>query len=575
MVSFTREHLIFVARVFFVIWLAYFATLLVVVDVTCSIHGEHGVYMTYYYVLHALIVLTGVVVVWKFRNFCVQLLGIGYLIFVGYTCARMLVDEIWALQPGAFVFHVILYAGLVISLFLFLGEVVSTARAGEFPARLKAAARRCDPRTNQQALAIGVTGVVLLGILPFAYAGFFQEVSFVDDPANDMKVSFYHLPTGHLNYSWYVAPFSRAQADAELTRYQQLNSTFYYGCRQARFTNPQYRSNMTAVVRHLGDWGIDVVPVVAPQVEVPPGSGRYRGDFSTYYNYQWDLTTIDYLMDWIAEENLDNVRGLSLDVEGPKFADERNEVINRSLWAEAVAALQAKFDEFQARFPGRITHLIAMGGIAVDFFDGDDDLDIAQMTASVPPTWTTYGHMFYEIDDRYTGYSWYMNVRHVIEEVGVEQTVPWIGWFNEPDTLEQHPSYWANAKEQVKIGKALGVPELVLAPVRNVRGPDPTVALQRLDELVQIRQGFSPFGVRVVHDTRLYRDFPLWFEKFTPWYFIGDGSVFKDLLLGTPGAWFFWLAGVVTAATTTTFAIALWKAEKERHHARAPAPPPE
>ncbi|MHA1734175.1 MAG: hypothetical protein ACTSU5_19735 [Promethearchaeota archaeon] len=543
-----------ITRFLFCAWLVYFSFLVACVNVMMSLHGEHPAFMVYFWEVFAAVVLGGILIAWKYDSVLVRAFAVGYLVFVGYLSTRMLVEEMVAMAPGTLAYHVILFVGLAANLLLFLGELVGAAVHRGLHERFAGSWARLNPRGSRLALFLEASAVALVVLYPLSYGCFLQSVEIRDDPGNHLKVSFYHHPTGGMNYSWYVDPFSKALADEEMARYQELNSTFYFGCGRGRFTDPQSVANMTATIRYFQNWGLDVVPVVAPVVEVPPGSGNFSGDFSTYYNYQYDLETIDLLMDWLdANPDLTNVRGLSLDVEGPKYAKQRGEVINESLWREAAAAYQAKFDEFQQRFPGRITHLIAMSGIAKDFYDGDDDLDVAQKTCSVPPTWTTYGHMFYEIDDVHTGYHWMVNVEHAIEEFGVDRTVPWIGWFGAPDTLDKNPGWWENAKEQVKIGKSLGVHEVILAPVRNLRGTNHTVAMQRLDELVSIREdGFETFATPVRHNRRLYTDFPTYLEKIVPWYFIGDGDVYKDLVYGTPGGWFVWcqlalLAGLAAA----------------------------
>ncbi len=529
------------ARFFLVAWLGYFVFLLSGVNIIMSIHGYHPAYMVYYWQIIAGIIAGGILIIWKYTHPLVRLFGIGYFVFIGYTSARLLVDEVIMLAPFTFSFHVMLYAGLALSLLIFLGDLMNIVIKHQVHARFRGLKETLDPRRNRIALGIEAFAIGWLMLLPFSYGCFLQSVTITDRAANNLKVSFYHHPTGGFNYSWYVDPFTKTKADAEMTRYQQLNSTFYFGCSRTRFTDPQQRSNLTETIRYWGTWGLDAVPVIAPKVEVPPGSGTWKGDFSTYYNYQYDLDTIDLMMEWLEETKLSNVRGLSLDVEGPIYADERGEVINRTLWKMCWQAYQAKFDEFQQRFPGKITHLIAMSGIAKDFFDGDNDLDIAQKTCSVPPSWTTYGHMFYDVDNINTAYGWYMDVNHVIEEVGLQSTVPWIGWFGSSDLLDKNPAAWEKAKTEVKIGKSLGVSEVILAPVRNVRGTNHTVALQRLDELVAIRQdGFETFALPIRQNRRLYMDFPLYIEKIVPWYFIGDGNIFSDLIFGTPTGWCGW-----------------------------------
>ncbi|GAB4321000.1 MAG: hypothetical protein Kow0069_25170 [Promethearchaeota archaeon] len=540
----------------FGVWLAYFLFFLACVNFLLSLHGDRPEFVAYFWVVWGGFALGGALLAWKHDHLLVRVVGLLYLTLAGYVCSRTLIEELAYMAPARFALHAVLYAGLALNLLTFLGDVLVTVARREVRRRLAGGWSLLSPKRHRASLVAEVGLVALLVLVPTSYAGFGATVTFADDPSNALKISVYHWPTGGSNYSWYVSDYSKAQADAELARYQALNTTFYFGCPRSYFTDPQRRSNLTAVVNHLAAWGIDVVPVIAPKVEVPPGSGTFKSDFSTIYNYEYDLATIDLFVEWLEEENLPNVRGFSLDVEGPIYAEERGEVVNASLWAEAVAAYQAKFDEFQARFPEKITHLIAMPGIAVDYFDGDDDLDVAQKTASVPPVWTTYGFMWYQIDDRMTGYAFYRDVNYAVGEFGLEKVVPWIGWFgdtppDQPELLVQHPSYWENAKEQVKIAKSMGVKEVVLAPGRNVRGRDHSVALQRLDELAAIRNaGFEPFSVRITQDRRLWMDIPTWIRKFVPSYFVASEDVFKDLEMGTATRWFEWSSALVLVAAT-------------------------
>ncbi len=103
----------------------------------------------------------------------------------------------------------------------------------------------------------------------------------------------------------------------------------------------------------------------------------------------------------------------------------------------------------------------------------------------------------------------------------------------------------------------MGVGEVVLAPLRNFLGKNTTEGLDRLRDLVDIKQnGFASFEVPITQNMRFFNDFPFWWKKVHSTYWISNDDVLQDILMGTSNNWLLWLQ---LGALAGTFGITIGK----------------
>ncbi len=523
-------------------------------NVVIQQNGVLLAFTSYYWLIDIGILGAAFLLAWKYDHPLAQLGGIGFGLFVGYISFRYLEPNLWYFNPGMLILDIFMAALLCLNILRFvLGFFYQLGRR-KFFSRLKAT------HFNWKTAIVAILAGSWIGCTAWSYVGFSQMYVVTDSPRADFRVSFYGLSSGGFDYSLYNTP----AADAELALYQQLNSTIIFGVNRFYFDNPYYASNMTAVVHEYEAWGIDIIVDVSPIatfLNESSGEQIAAGDYVTYYYPAEVNATLDLIMAWVTAESFTNFRGISLDIEGPIYRN-NSMVPSREKYDMAKQSFSAKFQEFRAAIPGKIINGISMEGTMWDPIDGDYDLDIAQLTQSNELDLDIYGYMTYHTGSASLGYSDYRYasyLQHGVRQHG-EKFQPWVGWWydpkstNDPDVIE-NPIVYDQTIRQFKIAKSMGVQEVVLAPLGNFLGRNTTEGLDRLAALVDIKEhGFTPFEVPITQNMRLLNDFPLWFKKIHPTYWISNDDVIQDILMGTSMNWLLWLQ---LAALIGTLSIAL------------------
>ncbi|MBN2152900.1 MAG: hypothetical protein JW839_15720 [Candidatus Lokiarchaeota archaeon] len=538
-----------IARAALVAWAFYFFIPQFAATWMLEAHGTGRAYTAFYWLVNGFLFAIALLVAWKYYH---PLSFFGFVPVVaacGYSMTRFFVEgPIFLNLPG------VLASGTFVGLMLFnvvfqVFLLVRNIAKGRFVECIAAL-----PRSKVFKVAL-VASVAWAGTTAWSYLGFGQVYTVRDFHQPSFSVSFWGWPSMGSNIAAYRTP----DGIAEMQRYAELNSSFYFTIQLNTFLG-----DMTPYERILNEWAPYNVSAIFNIDPYSDPANASTGDFCTYYHVQQMNDSINAMMDWMATVN-DTVRGvirgLSFDVEGPNYLPLSGYPISREQYDLAVRSYQGILDEFQQN-TSCSTHLISMSGILFDAMDGadDHDLDVAQRTVSTELNWTQYGFMTYMID-AHPAASQYEFVQHC--QVGVEQWgadfVPWVGWWYDVDPGEtpqiELPGVYEQTMEQVKIAKSSGVPEVVLAPVRNFLGIDhnATKIQQRLGDLVAIKAGFETFTIRITNNLRILFDWDLYWRKIVPYYIWSSENVVLDMLMGTPGEWLAILQGIfigVVAAVT-------------------------
>ena len=101
-----------------------------------------------------------------------------------------------------------------------------------------------------------------IALLMWSYVGFSMKYTITNSEETDFRVSFWGYPSAGINIANYGTP----TIDAEMAIYRDLNTSFFFGMSHNTLTNA--------------------------------------------------------IMDWVDEKSLTNFRGISLDIEGPKYRNE-------------------------------------------------------------------------------------------------------------------------------------------------------------------------------------------------------------------------------------------------------------
>ncbi|MHA1892808.1 MAG: hypothetical protein ACTSYS_17570 [Promethearchaeota archaeon] len=531
--------------------------------------------------------MISIVFVWKPRNLLVKIAMLISLIYMAYAMTRFFVDEILVLNPAGAVIHGILtFFGLVV-LFYLVGSSFKFLFSKRFIGKLKRL------RTDQviSVIIIGVVVVLslvfwlflgvanafpvlfIIGVLSgliivvlglvfkfkskkynvfalitmawlslacWSYFGFSQRYTIVDPHQEEFSYAFWGSPSGGLSYyydtihnlTWY----NKTEMNEELALFSQLNATFYNTISITTLSNPATLANFALTLKEWEKYGLRFIFDITP---LNNDTGTLQGDFVSYYYLNQMNETIRALMDWLEPLNLSNFRGISFDVEAPKYS--ANQPISREQYKKAIISYQGILDEFKSRFPSSQVHLIQMEGIMFDFYDNDHDLDISLRTVSVELNWDWFGFMTYHVSPSPSTSSYrYAYFLQAGKEQFGEKFQPWVGWWYEDGDIDL-PGVYEQSLEHVKIAKSTGVREVVLAPVRNFIGQDHnhTKIMSRLNALLDIKEkGFDTFSIPINHDMRLLNDWDYYWKKIVPSYLISNNDVLKDLLIGTGGNWF-------------------------------------
>jgi hypothetical protein len=546
----------FIARAGLVAWAMYYFIPQFAATWLVEAHGTSRAYTAFYWLANGFMLAIVLLVAWKYYHPLALFGFLPVMAACGYGMTRFFVDGNIALNmPGVIVsgiFIGILLLNLIFQIILLVRNISS----GRFAEGMVAL-----PRSKVFKVAL-VGSLAWAGITAWSYVGFNQAYTVRDFHQPSFSVSFWGLPSMDSDISKYNSP----EGIAEMTRYAALNASFYFGIDIDSFASMASYEDM---LNAWAPYNVSAIFNINPRSNITdPNSG----DFCTYYHLQQMNDSIHEMMAWMATLNSTvrgTIRGLSFDVEGPNAQPLSEYPISRDQYDLALHSYQGILDEFQQN-TSCTTHLISMSGILFDAMDGSDDhdIDIAQRTISTDLRWTQYGFMTYMIDAQPSA-SQYQYTQHC--QVGVEQWgadfVPWVGWWydvnlsvGETPQIEL-PGIYQMTLDQVKIAKSSGVPEVVLAPVRNYIGQDnnATKIQARLDALVDIKAGFESFTIPITNNMRIVNDWNLYWRKIVPYYVWSNADVVLDLIMGTPGGWLAILQGVFIGIVT---AIAVFRARK-------------
>ncbi|MHA1340187.1 MAG: hypothetical protein ACTSRZ_06510 [Promethearchaeota archaeon] len=570
---FLRYSILYIA---IYVTITYFAT-----NIMVQIHGADIGYVGFYWMIQILGIAITSLFVWKWNHPLMTIIGPIYLICFGYSLTRLLITEFWYLMPPIFILHAIFYIILLGNLFYFIIHGVKEKSVSKWFAMRKQEKSKGIDNKKKKSLTKKAKAIkkiiLLLGILIFSsflvwsYFGFSRAIKIEDlGDNNDIRISFWSYPFGAFNISYYDTP----EGQKEISYYKTWNSSFYLSINNITLKNASLLENYTKIFHKLEENELQIIINICP-VNSFVNSSNPKGDFTTYYYTKEINETIDLTVNWIKSENFTNIRGISLDVEGPiyHFDNQGNpQIANIEKWMEGVQSFQNKFNEFKQQCPGNQTFLIAIDGIIFDFYDDDPDLDIMQTTASVPPQWDYYGYMTYDVNSPRGSYWFYYKLLNGLERHG-DKFVPWIGWFDNPEILKDEYAYESTI-EQFKLVKSLGIKEVVFAPLRNLLGNYSDfehrneilqTMFQRLDDLNSTRNStFDSFNLRIYQDSRLYKNLPLYIKKWTPFTFMSNSAVWKDLMLEIYGGWLMWVELIGGVSYYSAIILLIRKKKKEK-----------
>lgn len=570
----------------FYVFIAQFAN-----NIILQINGQRLSFLSFYWFLHIAGFIAGLIVVWRYDHPMMKVVGPIYTFCLGYYNVRMLIGEFWYTAPAVFVVHCILEALVLLNFFIFCKKVDQQVDRDQFISIVEKfkdtrlawilvvlalpiiflgqalyniiqfiVAPNIKPTLkNRKFQIIAACSIIWLALTGISYFGFFQTIE-IEDPGNnnDMSVSFWGLPFGGTNTTYY----SSGDCDDELGFYAEWNATFYQTMSNFTLLNEERMDDYTVAFNKLEEFGIQFIIDITPH-----NSYGERGDFVTYYYTEEINNTIDLVVDYVKDEGFSNFRGISLDVEGPNYKVDNSgdpQVPDYEKWAAGVQSYQNKLNEFKTLCPGNKTFLISMSGILHDYFDDDADLDVMQKTCSVPPTWDYYGYMTYKLNSPNGPYDFYKALELGRRRHG-EDFLPWIGWISDYDQLSDEPEVYESLIRQFKIVKSMGFNEVVIAPVRymlgeyNDYGHRETIEQTMFDRLNDINSTrnstFDPFSFQIHHDTRIYEDPALYWKKWTPYTYMASSSSWKDLMVETNGEWLMWVQIASAALVSVIYVI--------------------
>jgi hypothetical protein len=527
-------------------------------------HGVLFAFTSYYWLVDIGILTMAFILAWKYDHPITQVFGLGFGLLAGYISFRYLEPRLWYFNPGMFIIDIFMAGLLSLNIIRFLFGILYQIGSRKLISRLK------STRFNRKTLVFVIIGLIWISLTAWSYFGFSQTYLVEDSNRSDFRVSFWGIHSAGFDYSLY----NNAEADEELALYQQLNTSFIFGINKQYFSSPTFVSNMSAVLHEYENWGIEFIldcSIIITLKNETSGKMIEAGEYVTYYYLEEFNTTVDLIMDWVALEGFTNFRGISLDIEPPIYRNS-SKGESKEQYELAKKSFSAKFTEFRERFPGKIINGISMEGTMWDPIDGDYDLDIAALTISNELELDVYGYMTYhtgsasltESDYRYASF-----LQHGVKQHG-DKFQPWVGWWYDPISSEdpnviENPIVYKQTIQQFKIAKSMGVSEFVLAPLRNFLGKDISAGLDRLRELVNIKEnGFESFEIPITQDMRLIHDFPYWFEKIHSTYWISNDDVLQDILMGTRYNWLFWLqVAAIIGSLTVIIGILKYGKRKE------------
>ncbi len=492
--------------------------------------------ISYYFFVFAGFLLFTLFLIWKFQNPWVKLAAIPVFVFAAYISFRLLQEDYWILNPAQFIWNVIISLGAAVNVLYFLIALwielyknIKTKRMELFKVQFRI--------YEKVALLIFVLWVPLI---TWSYFGFSQTYEVKDPKQTEFSVSFWGIPSAGFNLNAY----NNSLVQQELLLYQRLNSTFIFGLNWRYLEDTNIRNEFAQTLIYLANYGIHFMidtSVVFPWYNESSKEWIWAYDFVTYYYTEFVNKTIDAIMDWVDEYNFTNFRGITLDIEGPNYTN-ASFPKSREAYELGRKSFNAKFAEFRARFPGKEINGISMEQIMYDVLDGDNDLQIVQRTVDYPLNLNMFGYMTYHTGSASistSSYRYVMQMKQGIYAHGLNFQ-PWIGWWNDPtgandtDVIE-NPIIYNQSIEHYKIAKSFGVKEVVLAPIRNFLGRNLTEGIERLQELVRIKEnGFETFSIKICQNPRFFNDFPLWWKKIHPNNWIFVPAIFEDIMMGTP-----------------------------------------
>ena len=490
----------------------------------------------YYVLLYLGFLLGALFIIWKYENPWVKLAAIPYFVFIAYISFRYLQEDYLILNPVQFVWNILFTIAAAVNALYFL-LIVWIQLYKTLKAKRMEAFKPQFRIYEKVALLIFVLWVPLI---TWSYFGFSQTYEVKDPKQSEFSVSFWGVPSAGFN----LEAYNNSLAQQELLLYQRLNSTFIFGLNWRYLEDTTFRNECAQNLIYLANYGIRFMidtSVVFPWYNASSGEYIWAYDFVTYYYTEAVNKTIDAIMDWVEEYNLTNFRGITLDIEGANYVNS-SYVKSRDAYEAGKFSFNEKFKEFRARFPGKEINGISMEQIMYDVLDGDNDLQIVQRTVDYTLDLDMFGYMTYHTGGASISSSSYRYAMQMMQGIRAHglKFQPWVGWWNNPTSSDdqnviENPIIFNQSIEHYKIAKSFGVKEVVLAPVRNFIGRNLTEGIQRLQVLVDIKEnGFETFSIPIYQNARFFNDFPLWWKKIHPNYWIFIAAIFEDMMMGTP-----------------------------------------
>jgi hypothetical protein len=354
-------------------------------------YGWDPSYLAFYWIVSIGILIVGSLIVWKYYHWLAQLVALPYFVYVGYLFTRYLIDQIWVLLPGLFIFHCLLAAIVILNILYILKK--NLMNLIDIITKNKRSIETI-PLKDSKIFSLALIFAIIWSSLYFwSYVGFGDTITISDYEQPQFKFSFWGDPLGTMK----IDNYTTSEGEAILEKYEQLDSTFYIHLNERTLQKSTSYANYTQCLKKFAEYNIDIIIDIGP---------TNRKEVSTDFVTQWYLfemnLTLNEVMDWFEAEDFTNIRGISFDVEGPKYDFLTNEnttrlMTNRTQYNYAVQEYQKMLDNFQLRFPGNETFLINMDGIIFDGLDGDYDLEIKQQTVGVELDWDYYGFMTYMV----------------------------------------------------------------------------------------------------------------------------------------------------------------------------------
>jgi len=504
---------------------------------TCAIYAGTGVsfaWWGHYFLLHLGFFLFTLFVIWKYRNPWVKLASLPIFVLLGYISFRYLQPYYLILNPVQMIWNIIITAAGAINILYILISIVFELYSA-FKSRRDEIFKINFRVYEKVALLILV---ILVPLIFWSYVGFSQTYEVVDPEQEEFSVSFWGTPSVGFN----VDAYNDTLVQQELELYKKLNTTFIFGMSHRTFESNTTKYNYGTALKYLETFGIKFMvdtSISFPWYNETSGKWVWKGDFVTYYYCEQVNLTIDGIMNWVEEYNLTNFRGITLDLEYPKYTNS-SYVVSKEAFEAGLFSFSEKFKEFRARFPGKQINGISTETVIYDMIDGDHDLQIAQYTVDHAMDIDMHGYMTYHTGFSTPSTSSYYYTTYMMQGKkahGIDFQ-PWVGWWYDPkdenDTnVIGTPFVYEQTIEQFKIAKSFGVREVVLAPLRNYLSKNLTAGVERLQALVDIKEnGFEKFTIPIVHDMRFFNAFSEWTIHPNVW--LANPAIFEDMMMGTP-----------------------------------------